>query len=107
MPYPDFEEGDVLSAADLNNLVNSVQSGTATVSGNGTTYASVPVTFDAPFTSPPHIVVGSETAGSTTNTAVMVGKAVSVTTTGFVLALKATTSFSASYVLPWIAVGPR
>lgn len=100
-----FNNGDVLSGEDLNAIVTRVQAGTATLTGTGTTYASIPITFDTAFDTPPFVVVGSEMAGSTTNTAVMVGRATGVTETGFVLHLKATVNFSSSYALPWIAVG--
>lgn len=75
-----------------------------TVTGSGTYQASVAVTFPVNyFPSPPIVTVGAATSGSTTG--VLVGSALSVTTSGFTLRVQTAqgTNFSSAFDIPWIA----
>lgn len=81
------------------------QSGIATIVGSGAAVAEAAITFDTPFSSAPVIVSGGEHAGSTSNAALMVSRALNITPTGFTLRLKSSVNFAATYDIPWIAVG--
>lgn len=82
-------------------------SGYATVAGTGTFQASANVSFPTGyFLSAPAVVIGSMTTGTTTG--VLVGHAITPTTSGFTLRAQTTqgTNFASNYSMPWIATEP-
>lgn len=80
-----------------------VQSGTFSFSGEGTPTIVTSITFPEPFAAPPDVLVGNENTSST----ILAGKAASITSSGCAVRVTATSTFSSSYSITWIAVGKR
>lgn len=89
-------------ANDIEDLLTErIQYGNATVTGNGTNYATADVTFSVPFAVPPTVLV------NTYNNGIYHAAVGDITTSGFRIFVANNTqaNFSGSLTTRWVATG--